>query len=184
MNRLASKSAILTGGAVGIGRVGVIRTAQDGAKVAILDMLETEGKALAADLTANGHEAAFCPVDVADKAAIDGAAVRFGGLHVLVNNAGISGSPKPTDQMTEAERGRVQEVNVKGVFFGTKHAIPRLRATAPDLEGAKVAAGAAHPIGTMGDPDDIAGTVAWLALEEAKFVTVTEIVINGGYTAR
>lgn len=256
MNRLAGKTAIVTGGAVGIGRACVIRMAEEGANVAILDMLEAEGKALAADLTAKGHEVGFWQVDVVDevgmKAAIDAAAARFGGLHLLVNNAGISGSPKPTDQVTEAEWDRVQAVNVKGVLFGTKHAIPHLRAagkgsiinlssiagligiggiapyhaskgavrlmtkndaityaaekirvnsihpayiwtpmvenhlraTAPDLEAAKAAAGAAHPIGTMGEPDDIAWAVVWLASDEAKFVTGTEIVIDGGYTAR
>ena len=256
MNRLAGKTAVVTGGSVGIGRACVIRMAEEGARVAILDMLETEGKALTADLTAAGHEVAFWAVDVADEAAmkatIDAAAARFGGLHVLVNNAGISGSPKPTDQVTEAEWDRVQAVNVKGVFFGTKHAIPHLRAakrgsiinlssiagligiggiapyhaskgavrlmtkndaityapeqirvnsihpgyiwtpmvenhlraTSDDLEAAKAAAGSAHPIGHMGEPDDIAWAVVYLASDEAKFVTGAEIVIDGGYTAR
>jgi NAD(P)-dependent dehydrogenase (short-subunit alcohol dehydrogenase family) len=105
--------------------------AEEGAKVAIFDLLQDEGKALAADLTAKGHEVGFWQVDVVDeagmKAAIDAAAARFGRLDVLVNNAGISGSPKPTDQVTEAEWDLVQAVNVKGVFFGTKHAIPHLR---------------------------------------------------------
>ena len=256
MNRLAGKTAVVTGGSVGIGRACVIRMAEEGARVAILDMLETEGKALTADLTAAGHEVAFWAVDVADEAAmkatIDAAAARFGGLHVLVNNAGISGSPKPTDQVTEAEWDRVQAVNVKGVFFGTKHAIPHLRAakrgsiinlssiagligiggiapyhaskgavrlmtkndaityapeqirvnsihpgyiwtpmvenhlraTSDDLEAAKAAAGSAHPIGHMGEPDDIAWAVVYLASDEATFVTGAEIVIDGGYTAR
>jgi NAD(P)-dependent dehydrogenase (short-subunit alcohol dehydrogenase family) len=256
MNRLAGKTAVVTGGSVGIGRACVIRMAEEGARVAILDMLETDGKALTADLTAAGHEVAFWAVDVADeaamKAAIDAAAARFGGLHVLVNNAGISGSPKPTDQVTEAEWDRVQAVNVKGVFFGTKHAIPHLRAakkgsiinlssiagligiggiapyhaskgavrlmtkndaityapeqirvnsihpgyiwtpmvenhlraTSDDLEAAKAAAGSAHPVGHMGEPDDIAWAVVYLASDEAKFVTGAEIVIDGGYTAR
>lgn len=256
MNRLAGKIAVVTGGAVGIGRACVQRMAEEGAKVAIFDLLKAEGQTLAADLTARGHDVGFWSVDVTDetalKSAIDAAAARFGGLHVLVNNAGISGSPKPTDQVTEAEWDHVQAVNVKGVFFGTKHAIPHmrladrgsiinlssiagligvggiapyhaskgavrlmskndaityapekirvnsihpayiwtpmvenhLRATAPDLEAAKAAAGAAHPIGTMGEPDDIAWAVVWLASDEAKFVTGTEIVIDGGYTAR
>jgi NAD(P)-dependent dehydrogenase (short-subunit alcohol dehydrogenase family) len=256
MNRLAGKAAIVTGGAVGIGRACVQRMAEEGAKVAILDVMASEGTALAADLTARGHDVAFWQVDVSDeaavKSAIDAAATRFGGLQVMVNNAGISGSPKPTDQVTEAEWDRVQAVNVKGVFFGTKHAIPHLRAagkgsiinlssiagligvggiapyhaskgavrlmakndsityapekirvnsihpayiwtpmvenhlraTAPDVEAAKAAAGAAHPIGTMGEPDDIAWAVVWLASDEAKFVTGAEIVIDGGYTAR
>ena len=135
MNRLAGKTAIVTGGAVGIGRACVKRMAEEGAKVAIFDLLEAEGEALAAELTARGHDVAFWQVDVADEAAlktaIDAAAARFGGLHVMVNNAGISGSPKPTDQVTEAEWDKVQAVNVKGVFFGTKHAIPHLRARGP-----------------------------------------------------
>ena len=73
MNRLAGKTAIVTGGAVGIGRACVIRMAEEGAKVAILDMLKAEGEALAADLTAKGHEAAFWSVDVPDEAAMKAA---------------------------------------------------------------------------------------------------------------
>lgn len=256
VNRLSGKVAIVTGGAVGIGRACVMRMAEQGAKIAIFDVMEAEGQALADELMSSGHDAAFWAVDVADEAgmnaAIDAAAAHFGGLHVLVNNAGISGTPKPTDEVTEAEWDRVQAVNVKGVFFGTKHAIPHfrasgkgsiinlssiaglvgiggiapyhaskgavrlmtkndaityaseqirvnsihpayiwtpmvenhLRATAPDLEAAKAAAGAAHPIGTMGEPDDIAWAVVWLASDEAKFVTGAEIAIDGGYKAR
>lgn len=256
MHRLSGKIAIVTGGAVGIGRACVTRMAEEGAKLAIFDLLESEGRALAAELTGQGYEVGFWPVNVADeanlKSAIDAAALRFGGLHVMVNNAGISGTPKPTDQVTEAEWDRVQAVNVKGVFFGTKHAIPHLRASgggsiinlssiaglvgvggiapyhaskgavrlmskndaityapekirvnsihpayiwtpmvenhlqasSPDLEAAKIAADAAHPIGHMGEPDDIAWAVVWLASDEAKFVTGAEIVIDGGYTAR
>jgi NAD(P)-dependent dehydrogenase (short-subunit alcohol dehydrogenase family) len=256
MNRLAGKSAIVTGGAVGIGRACVERMAEEGAKVAVFDILETEGKALAAELVARGHDVAFLVVDVADegamKAAIDAVAARFGGLTIMVNNAGISGAPKPTDQVTEAEWDRVQAVNVKGVFFGTKHAIPHLRtagggsivnlssiagligvggiapyhaskgavrlmtkndaityaterirvnsihpgyvwtpmvenhlrATSNDLAAARAAAGAAHPLGHMGEPDDIAWAVVYLASDEAKFVTGAELAVDGGYTAR
>ena len=256
MNRTANKTAIITGGAVGIGRACAIRLAQEGARVAIFDMLAAEGEALAAELTAQGHQAGFWQVDVTDeaalKAAIDAAAARFGGVQIMVNNAGISGSPKPTDQVTEADWDKVQAVNVKGVFFGTKHAIPHLRAagggsiinlssiaglvgvgnlapyhaskgavrlmskndaityapekirvnsihpgyiwtpmvenhlrsTSPDLEAAKAAAGSVHPIGHMGEPDDIAWDVVWLASDEATFVTGAEIAIDGGYTAR
>lgn len=256
MNRLSGKTAIVTGGAVGIGRGCVERMVQEGARVAIFDVLAAEGEALARDLAAQGHTVAFWRVDVTDearmKAAIEEVVGRFGGLHVMVNNAGISGSPKPTDQVTEAEWDRVQAVNVKGVLFGTKHAIPHLRAagrgsiinlssiagligvgnlaayhaskgavrlmtkndavtyapeqirvnsihpgyiwtpmvenhlraTSPDLEAAKVAAGSVHPLGHMGEPDDVAWAVVWLASDEAKFVTGAEIAIDGGYTAR
>ncbi len=256
MNRLSGKTAIITGGAVGIGRACAERMAEEGAKVALFDVQEPAGRALADSLTAKGHEAAFWKVDVSDeaafKAAIDAAAARFGGLQVMVNNAGISGSPKPTDQVSEAEWDAVQAVNVKGVFFGTKHAIPHLRAagggsivnlssiaglvgiggiapyhaskgavrlmtrndaityaaerirvnsihpgyiwtpmveshlraTSDDLEAAKAAAGAVHPIGHMGEPDDIAWAAVYLASDEAKFVTGAQLVVDGGYTAR
>ena len=256
MKRLSGMSVVVTGGSVGIGRACVLRMAEEGARVAIFDVLETEGQALSAELASRNLAAEFWSVDVSDEqsiaSAIAAAAARFGGLHVMVNNAGISGSPKPTDQVSEAEWDRVQAVNVKGVFFGTKHVIPHLRyagggsiinlssiaglvgvggiapyhaskgavrlmtkndaityarerirvnsihpgyiwtpmvenhlrAISDDLEGAKAAAGSVHPIGHMGEPDDIAWAVVWLASDEAKFVTGAEIVIDGGYTAR
>lgn len=99
MNRLTGKTAIVTGGAVGIGRACVERMAEEGAKVAILDVLANEGEALAKVLCEAGYDVAFWTVDVTDeaavKAAVDAAAARFGGLDVMVNNAGISGSPAP-----------------------------------------------------------------------------------------
>ena len=256
MGRLSGKTAIITGGGVGIGRACAIRMAEEGASIAIFDVLEKEGRSLAAELASRGLKAGFWEVDVSDHGSvlsgIDSAASHFGRLDVLVNNAGISGSPAPTDQVTEAEWDRVQAVNVKGVFFCTKHAIPHLRAagggsivnlssiagligvggiapyhaskgavrlmtkndaityaaekirvnsihpgyiwtpmvenhlraTSDDLEAAKAAAGTVHPLGHMGEPDDIAWAVVWLASDEAKFVTGAEIVIDGGYTAR
>ena len=70
MNRLKSRIAIVTGGAVGIGRACVERMAEEGAKVAVFDKMTTEGEALAAELAANGHEVAFWRVDVADEGAL------------------------------------------------------------------------------------------------------------------
>jgi len=52
---------------------------------------------------------------------------RFGKIDVLVNNAGISGVNKPTDEITEQEWDHLMSVNVKGVFFCTKHAIPYMK---------------------------------------------------------
>ena len=132
MNRLSGKSVVVTGGAVGIGRACVLRMAEEGARVAILDVLEDEGRALEAELGVTQSEAEFWTADVVMSAASSRQSMRrpsaSAGLHVMVNNAGISGSPKPTDQVSEAEWDQVQAVNVKGVFFGTKHAIPHLRA--------------------------------------------------------
>ncbi len=256
MNRLQGKVAAITGGALGIGAACVQRFSDEGAAVAVLDVLDTEGQALVQRLQSQGRRAAYWHCDVASEAqvqaALDAAAAHFGGLHVLVNNAGIAGLSKPTHETTEAEWDRVQAVNVKGVFFATKHAIPHLRragrgsivnlssiaglvglasvppyhaskgavrlmtkndamqyapeqirvnsihpgyiwtpmvenhlkAVSPDLEAAKAAAGAAHPLGRMGEPDDIAWCAVYLASEESKFVTGAEFVVDGGFTAR
>ena len=131
MNRLHSKTAIVTGGSLGIGRACVERLAEEGARVAIFDVLD-ESRALAAEPSERRHEVAFWQMDMADetavKTAVDAVAARFGSLNVLVNNAGVSGAAKQTHEVTEAEWDSVQAVNVKGVFFGTKHAIPHLRA--------------------------------------------------------
>lgn len=131
MARLAGKVAAVTGGAVGIGKAAVQRMVEEGAAVGILDVLDQAGKALATELAAKGYKVAYWHCDVADEAqvkeAIDSVAEKFGKLDVLVNNAGISGTNKPTHQLTEEEWDRVQAVNVKGVFFCTKHAIPHMK---------------------------------------------------------
>lgn len=116
MNRLANNTAIVTGGAIGIGRARVIRMAEEGAIVAIFVKHQAQGRSLASDRTANGHDVVLWAVDV--------------------------------------------------------------------VEAAKAEAGAAHPIGNMGEPDDIAWAVVWQGSEEAKFVTGAEIAIDGAYTAR
>ena len=158
---------------------------------------------------------------------------------------------KPTHEITEAEWDRVQAVNVKGVFFGVKHAIPHLRqagagsiinlssiyglvgaADSPpyhaskgavrlmsktdamlyagdrirvnsihpgfiwtpmvqhhlealgDSAAARRAIADLHPLGHIGEPDDIAWGAVYLASDEARFITGSELVIDGGYTAR
>ncbi|HZZ30616.1 MAG TPA: glucose 1-dehydrogenase [Phenylobacterium sp.] len=255
MDRLHGKVAAITGAALGIGRACAIRMAEAGASVAILDMLVEPACALADELTARGLKAKAWRLDVSREdqvSAILGEVVaHFGRLDTLVNNAGVAGANKPTDQITEAEWDQVQAVNVKGVFFCTKHAIAHLRAAgggciinlssiyglvgaadcppyhaskgavrlmskndaltyAPDrirvnsvhpgfiwtpmvegflqgqgdlAEGRK-AIDALHPLGHVGEPDDIAWGCVYLASDEAKFVTGSELVIDGGYTAR
>jgi NAD(P)-dependent dehydrogenase (short-subunit alcohol dehydrogenase family) len=132
MNRLAGKVAIVTGAGLGLGRATAIRMAEEAATVAVTDVLEQEGRALAEELSGRGLKAAFWRLDVADEADVARVIGRvvsdFGRLDVLVNNAGVSGANKPTHEITEAEWDWVQAINVKGVFFCTKHAIPHLRA--------------------------------------------------------
>jgi NAD(P)-dependent dehydrogenase (short-subunit alcohol dehydrogenase family) len=256
MNRVQGKTCIVTGGAVGIGRACVQRLAEEGASVAIFDRMDAEGQALADAINADGGKARFWHVDVSKEsevaAAIDAVAARFGGVDVLVNNAGISGSTKLTHEISEAEWDQVQAVNVKGVLFCAKHAIPHMKRAgggsiinlssiyglvgapdvpayhaskgavrlmsktdamiyAPDrirvnsvhpgyiwtpmvehhlqasgatnLAAAREEVGKLHPLGHMGDVDDIAWGVVYLASDESKFVTGSELVIDGGYSA-
>ena len=256
MERLKGKVAVITGGSVGIGAETALRMAEEGAAVAILDCQDSEGEALAKQLEGRGLKAGYWHCDVSKeqevKQVLDAVANTFGSLTVLVNNAGIAGANKPTHELTEEEWDHVQDVNVKGVFFCTKHAIPHMKkagvgsiinlssiyglVSAPDIppyhaskgavrlmsktdallyatenircnsihpgfiwtplveahlkttgqdpEEAKKATAAMHPVGHMGEPDDIAWGAVYLASDESKFVTGSELVIDGGYTAR
>jgi NAD(P)-dependent dehydrogenase (short-subunit alcohol dehydrogenase family) len=255
MNRLKNKVAVITGAALGLGRATAIRMAEEGAAVAVLDMLNPEGEALAAELAGRGFAARFWHCDVSREAevarVVGEVAAHFGRIDILVNNAGVSGANKPTHEITEAEWDFVQGINVKGVFFCTKHAIPHLKAAgggsiinlssiyglvggpdvppyhaskgavrlmsktdaliyAPDhirvnsihpgfiwtpmvehhlsalgdIEEGRAATAALHPLGHIGEADDIAWGAVYLASDEARFVTGAELVIDGGYTAR
>jgi NAD(P)-dependent dehydrogenase (short-subunit alcohol dehydrogenase family) len=257
MQRIQGKTCVITGAALGIGRACAIRLAEEGAKVALFDRLDAAGAALVSELNSRGFQTRYWHVDVASEASVTAAmaevVAHFGSIDVLVNNAGISGSTKLTHEITEAEWDLVQAVNVKGVFFCSKHAIPfmkkagagsiinlssiyglvgaadvpayhaskgavrllsktdaicyaadkirvnsvhpgyirtpmvenHMRASgATDLEAAMAEVGKLHPLGHMGEPDDIAWGVVYLASDESKFVTGSELVIDGGYTAR
>jgi NAD(P)-dependent dehydrogenase (short-subunit alcohol dehydrogenase family) len=169
----------------------------------------------------------------------------------MLNNAGIAGTNKPTHEITEEEWDKVQAINVKGVFFCTKHAIEPMRkagggsiinlssiyglVSAPDLPAYHASKGSVslmtktdallyasdkirvnsihpgfiwtplvdnflseqgdveegrrvldrrHPLGHVGEPDDIAWGAVYLASDESKFVTGAQLVIDGGYTAQ
>ncbi|WP_373138748.1 SDR family NAD(P)-dependent oxidoreductase [Mycobacterium marinum] len=124
VDELAGKVAIVTGGASGIGRATVARFIAEGARVVIADVEEERGESLAAAL---GADAMFCRTDVSQPeqvAAVVAAAVEnFGGLHVMVNNAGVSGAMHRRfldDDL--ADFHRVMAVNVLGVMAGTRDA--------------------------------------------------------------
>ncbi len=127
--RVAGKVALVSGGARGLGEAQAKLLAAEGAKVAIGDVLEEEGRKVEAEINELGGEAFFMPLDVtqADQwnAIIDETVSRFGKLDVLVNNAGIGGRGGLED-MTEEEWDEVMAVNAKGVFLGTKLAMPEI----------------------------------------------------------
>jgi NAD(P)-dependent dehydrogenase (short-subunit alcohol dehydrogenase family) len=256
MNRVKDKVALVTGGALGLGRATCLLLAREGARVAVTDVKDAEGRAVAEEINRAGGTACYWHLEVADeeqvKRVFAEAEAAFGPVTVLVNNAGIAGVNKPTHEVTVAEWDRVMDVNVKGVFLGTKHAIAGMRRAgggsivnlssiyglvgAPDvppyhaskgavrlmtktdallyakdrirvnsihpgyiwtpmvegvgrqsgasLEEFRNQVGALHPLGHVGEPDDVAYGVLYLASDESKFITGTELVIDGGYTAR
>ena len=255
MDRLKGKTMIVTGGALGIGRSACQISAQEGARVAVTDILDNDGQECVRKIKEQGGTAKYWHLDVSNenqvKSVLNSVNREFGSVDILVNNAGISGADKPTHEITEEEWDKLMAVNVKGVFFCTKHAIPHMKQagggsiinlssiygiiSAKDLppyhaskgavrlmtktdallyagnnirvnsihpgfiwtplveqlaedsgdkEGYRKSLDDLHPIGHVGEPDDIAYGVVYLGSDEAKFLTGSELVIDGGYTAR
>jgi len=255
MNRLEGKVALVTGGAMGLGKSTCLLMAREGATVAVTDIDDEAGHGTVEEIRAASGSAAYWHLDVADEAQVQDvfAAVEqeLGAINVLVNNAGIAGTNKPTDEITREQWERVMAINVTGVFLCTKHAIPQMRRagggsiinlssiyglvggadvppyhaskgavrlmskndallyaaekirvnsvhpgfiwtpmvqryldTMDDPAAARVATDQAHPLGHMGEADDIGWACVYLASDESKFVTGSELVVDGGYTCR
>jgi 3alpha(or 20beta)-hydroxysteroid dehydrogenase len=103
---------------------------REGAAVVLGDVLDDEGKKVEAEIRANGGRATYVHLDVTREsdwqAAVATAVSTYGKLDVLVNNAGVLLRAK-IENTTEADWDRIMAINVKGVFLGTKHAIPAMR---------------------------------------------------------
>jgi NAD(P)-dependent dehydrogenase (short-subunit alcohol dehydrogenase family) len=256
MNRVRGKSAVVTGGALGIGRACALMLAEEGASVLVTDVDAAKGSLVAEEIRSHGGTAVFVRHDVADESqwahVVQVALERYKKLDVLVNNAGVA-LAKDVEHTTLAEWRSLMSINLDGVFLGTKHAIAAMKANRsgsvvnlssiegligdPNLAAYNASKGGVrlltksaalycakagynirvnsvhpgyiwtpmvenflksqgdvaqgrklldsmHPIGHVGEPNDIAYGVLYLASEEAKFVTGTELVIDGGYTAQ
>ncbi len=129
--RLEGKVALVTGAGSGIGKLTAKLFASEGAKVVVCDVVDDAGHATVDEIHAGGAEAAFVHADVS-KASDAEAMVRFavdafGGLHVLMNNAGIF---HPQDDSVTNTPDDVWEktiaINLKGVFLGCKFGIPAM----------------------------------------------------------
>jgi 3(or 17)beta-hydroxysteroid dehydrogenase len=133
MGRVDGKVAIVTGGATGLGRADAIALVREGARVVVTDVNEADGAKLAGELNAIRPDAGlFLAQDVRDEArwaAVVAETVRrYGGLHVLVNNAGVVRIATPETCTLEDFRFQ-NAVMSEGVFLGCKHAIPAMKAS-------------------------------------------------------
>lgn len=256
MKRLKDKVIIVTGGSLGIGKSACQVMAREGAHIAITDILDDDGRKLMEEIVSDGNSAQFWHLDVSDeeevKKVFSEVKEKYGKIDVLVNNAGISGMNKPTDQISLEDWQKVMDINVNGVFLCTKHVIPYMRANgsgsiinlssiygiigAADIPAYHASKGAVrlmtkndaliyakenirvnsvhpafiwtplveamaresekgvegfrseieslHPVGHVGEPEDVAWGIVYLASDEAKFLTGSELVIDGGYTCQ
>ena len=257
MDRVKGKVALITGGAIGLGRACALLFAREGADVVVTDVNREKGEETARDVQALGRQGLFLEHDVRFEdqweRVVRTVMERFGRLDILLNNAGLGGDGSIEDTTFEDWR-RMQEVNLDGVFLGTKLGIRAMKqagnggsivnfssilgivgdpntsaynaskggvrlltksaalhcaksgygirvnsvhpgyiqtamvenylAKSDDPEGNRKLIESLHPIGRMGEPDDIANGVLYLASDESKFVTGSELVIDGGFTAQ
>ena len=132
MARLEGKVALISGGAYNQGAAEARLFAEEGAKVVFGDIADEEGKAVEAEIRTNGGDAHYRHLDVTSaddwQGAVSFAIDTFGKLDVLINNAAILVPRVPIEERTEEEWDRVMAVNAKGMFLGTKAAIPAMRA--------------------------------------------------------
>ncbi len=259
MTRVENKTAIVTGGGSGLGAASSELLAREGASIVVTDV-----NAEAAEQTANvirqrGGKAISLEHDVTEQArweeVIEASNREFGGVDVLVNNAGISGTGAgPMEDVAFEDWKTVMDINLDAVFIGCQQAIKAMKASGggsiiniSSIMGIVGGAGAAynaskggvrlltksvaaycgsngynircnsihpgyiwtpmvrnivhfvhelateddlramlvekHPIGRLGVAEDIANGVLFLASEESSFMTGSEVVIDGGYTA-
>jgi len=129
--RLKDKIAIVTGGGQGIGRATARIFAREGAKVAIASRIEAKLKQVKREIEAEGGQVLALPTDVSSaeqvKRLVEATQERFGGLDVLVNNAGI-GLRKPLDEVEREDYDRVMGTNLRGMYQGCHFAVPLLKA--------------------------------------------------------
>jgi NAD(P)-dependent dehydrogenase (short-subunit alcohol dehydrogenase family) len=256
MGRVAGKIALVTGAGSGLGRAISELLAREGARVAVTDIDEAAAQQTAGSINGSTPGAAIAlNHDVTEaaawSAALERSVAEFGGLHILVNNAGIAegGSIEDTDYETWR---RVHAIDLDGVFLGCKLALPHIRASgggsivnissiAAIVAGHNMAAynsakaavrhltksvalhcakqgygircnsvhpafvrtpildplvvrfgeqeayaklGRQIPLGRIGEPEEVAYGVLYLACDESSFMTGAELVLDGGLSAQ
>jgi len=149
--RLNGKVTLVTGAGSGIGRGCALRLAAEGASVVLADLESSDGENAAAQIRQGSGDALFQATDVRDECqcqrAVEVTVRQFGGLDVLVNNAGIY--PRSTlEQTTEEFWDTMMAINLKGPFLLCKHAVPFMRQRGA---GSIINTGSVHGLGGTGD---------------------------------
>ncbi|WP_257350712.1 glucose 1-dehydrogenase [Pseudalkalibacillus decolorationis] len=248
--RLKDKVTVITGAGSGIGEATAFLFAREGAKVVLTDINEETGKATLLKVKNKGGNAIFIQHDVTNeegwKNVYNIVISKFDQVDVLVNNAGIAMQASVED-CTYEQWKRIHEVNLDGVFLGTKYGIVAMKANnrgsiinissiegniaEPHLAAYNSSKGGVrqlsksaalhcaksnygirvnsvhpgylhtpmharfsekqvrqieslHPMGHLGEAIDVAYGILYLASDESKFITGTELIIDGGYTAQ
>ena len=131
MGKLDGKVVLISGGARGLGAAAAAAFSAEGARVVFGDIRDAEGQRVEAGIRARGGDAVYLHLDVTSdedwRNAVAETVRRHGKLDILINNAGIVIPRVPIEERTVAEWDRVMAVNARGVFLGTKHAIPAMR---------------------------------------------------------
>jgi NAD(P)-dependent dehydrogenase (short-subunit alcohol dehydrogenase family) len=173
---LRDKVALVTGGASGIGRATALFFADEGARVAVLDIQTASGEDTVRRIEAKGGEAAFFACDVSRDAQVREAMAavvgRFGGLDCAFNGAGIEGITAPVADYDEDAFDRIVEINLKGVWLCMKYEIPEMlkRGGGSIVNAASAAALVAIPgaSGYTAAKHGVLGLTKSAALEHAK----------------
>ncbi|WP_028029296.1 SDR family NAD(P)-dependent oxidoreductase [Gemmobacter nectariphilus] len=128
--RFDGKTIIVTGAGSGIGAATAEELASSGATVIVADLNLAHAEKIAADIAAKGGKAHAVTVDVAKaesvKTMVETAVARTGALHGIVNNAGIGGPQAPTGDYDLSGWQKVIDINLSGVFYGMRFAIPEI----------------------------------------------------------
>lgn len=152
MKELEGRVALVTGGARGLGAAAAKALAAKGAKVVVSDVSDGHE-------TANAVDGAYVKHDVTSEdqwiAAVKFAKDTFGGLDILINNAGVFWI-KPLPMETLESFRKMQQINVEGVFLGLKHAIPAIAERAQQWDGGGAIVNLSSVAGIVGGPNIIA----------------------------
>jgi NAD(P)-dependent dehydrogenase (short-subunit alcohol dehydrogenase family) len=254
MGRVDGKVVIVTGGAAGIGKSASIMLAKEGARVALADISDEAGRKVVSEVRSAGGSAEYWHINVSNsrEVAQGFAAIHetFGRIDVLVNNAGVHGIGKASDEIEEKDWDRIMSIDLKGVFLCTKYVVPYMKKAGggsiinlssiyglvggedPPYHAAKgavrlltksdafyygksgIRVNSIHPgyiltaivedltpkdpaaarkyrqdldkmtlLGHIGEPVDVAYGIVYLASDEARYITGSELVIDGGFTA-